>query len=147
MKKKPTQTKESNPKEAIGSDKLPLHLFPMTARAWGCIGILEGMLKYGRNNFRKLGVRSSTYYSSVNRHMDLWFEGQDCDPKTKIHHLANAIAGIAILIEAIEAGNLNDDRNFPGGYVEGKMKLEAQVPFLKKLFAKVNPKHYTIEDK
>jgi hypothetical protein len=146
MKKKVSVMKASNPKEAFGSDKLPLHLFPMTARAWGCIGLLEGALKYGRNNFRKLGVRSSTYYSSVGRHMDLWFEGQDHDPVTQIHHLANAIAGIAILIEAIEAGNLNDDRNFPGGYIEGKARLEAKIPFLKRLFAKENPKHYTIGD-
>ena len=34
--------KPTNPKDAIGSDKLPLHLWPSTATALGCLGLLDG---------------------------------------------------------------------------------------------------------
>ena len=50
-------TKPTNPKDAVGSDKLPLHLWPTTATVVGALGLLDGALKYGRSNFRAVGVR------------------------------------------------------------------------------------------
>ena len=47
--------KPSNPKDMIGSNKLPLHLWPNTATAMGSLGFLNGALKYGRANFREIG--------------------------------------------------------------------------------------------
>lgn len=140
------ETKLTNPKDIIGSSKLPLHLFPPTARAYGAIAFSEGALKYGRNNFREAGVRASVYYDALGRHMDAWLEGQDCDPVTKVPHLANAIACIAILIEAVELGNLQDDRNFPGGYFECKEKMSPILAHLKELFKKETPRHFLIGD-
>ena len=49
------ELKETNPKDAIGSQKLPLHLWPTTATAMGCLGLLDGALKYGRANWRVSG--------------------------------------------------------------------------------------------
>lgn len=141
------ETKPSNPKDIIGSTKLPLHLFPMTARAYGCIGLSEGALKYGRNNFRVLGVKASIYYDALNRHMDSWFEGEDCDPITGVPHLANAMACLAIIIDAHEKGVLTDDRNYPGGYSHCKEDMTKRLARLKEVFANENPKHYTIGDK
>lgn len=48
-------SKETNPKDQLGSLKLPLHLWPMSATAFGCIGLANGMLKYGRSNWRHAG--------------------------------------------------------------------------------------------
>lgn len=45
--------KSTNPKDIIGSDKLPLHLVPFSAIAYECLAYLEGALKYGRANWRK----------------------------------------------------------------------------------------------
>lgn len=140
------ETKPTNPKDIIGSSKLPLHLFPPTARAYGAIAFSEGALKYGRNNFREAGVKASIYYDALGRHMDAWFEGQDCDPVTKVPHLANAIACVAILIEAVELGNLQDDRNFPGGYFDCKEKMSPILAHLKELFKRETPRHFLIGD-
>jgi hypothetical protein len=141
---KPEQdTKPTNPKDAIGSDKLPLHLWPTTATAMGCLGMLNGMLKYGRSNFRVVGVRSSIYYDAARRHIDAWFEGEDCDPEDGVPHLSAALSCLAIIIDAEAAGKLNDDRMTPGGYRKLMEKLTPHVARLKKHHAGRTPKHHT----
>jgi hypothetical protein len=138
--------KPSNPKDAIGSDKLPLHLWPATATAMGCIGFLNGMLKYGRANFRAIGIRASIYIDAAKRHLDAWFEGEECDPDDGVPHLAAALACIGIVVDAIAADKLNDDRNVRGGYRRLVGQLTPHVARLKALHAGKNPKHYTIAD-
>lgn len=139
--------KNTNPKDIIGSDKLPLHLFPMTAVIYGAIALLDGALKYGRSNWRKAGVRASIYYDACLRHLSRWFEGEDLDPDSGIHHLAHAIACITILIDAFEANNLKDDRMFPVSYEKTFKKMGKYVKILKKRHKGKNPKHWTIKDK
>jgi hypothetical protein len=138
--------KLTNPKDLVGSDKLPLHLWPETATAMGCLGCLDGMLKYGRANWRHAGVRASIYVDAVHRHMNKWFEGEVLDPDSGIPHLSHAIACIAIIIDSEAAGKLNDDRNTPGGYAKLIGEITPHVKRLKELHAKRNPKHYTIKD-
>lgn len=138
--------KPSNPKDMIGSGKLPIHLWPNTATAMGCIGFLNGMLKYGRSNFRIHGIRASIYYDAAKRHLDAWFEGEETDPDDGVPHLAAALACIAIIVDAQAAGKFNDDRAVAGGYRALVERLTPQVAFLKKLHAAKDPKHYTIAD-
>jgi hypothetical protein len=138
--------KPSNPKDMIGSDKLPLHLWPATATAMGCIGFLNGLLKYGRANFRVHGIRASIYIDAAKRHLDAWFEGEECDPDDEVPHLAAALACIGIVVDALAAGKLNDDRNVRGGYRKLVGELTPHVARLKKLHAGKDPKHYTIAD-
>lgn len=137
----PKGEKPTNPKDIVGSDKLPLHLWPATATAMGCLGMLEGALKYGRNNFRVLGVKSSIYVSACKRHLDAWFEGEDFTPEG-LPHLANALACLAIIVDAQAAGTLIDDRQYPGGYAELKEQLTPLVANLRKEFADKDPVHY-----
>jgi hypothetical protein len=141
----PTE-KLTNPKDIVGSNKLPLHLFPLTAVAAGCLAFLEGVLKYGRSNFRVVGVRSSIYYDAARRHLDSWFEGEDIDPESGIDHLGKALACIAVLIDAKAAGKLNDDRMVRGGYAEHVARLTPLVAELKARHADKSPTHYTIAD-
>ena len=103
-------TKPTNPKDVAASSRLDLSLFPLSARAYGALAMVEGDQKYGGYNYREMGVMTSVYYAALNRHMDKWYNGEEADPKTRVPHLASAIACIAILIDAIEQGNLNDDR-------------------------------------
>jgi hypothetical protein len=138
--------KDSNPKDAIGSDKLPLHLWPATATALGCLGMLEGRNKYGRNNFRTIGVRATIYVDACKRHLDAWMEGEERSSDSGNHHLANALACLAIIVDAMAAGKLNDDRNYPGGYREWIEKLTPEVKRLKEVYKNKDPKHYTIQD-
>jgi hypothetical protein len=138
--------KPSNPKDMIGSDKLPLHLWPATATAMGCIGFLNGLLKYGRANFRVHGIRASIYIDAAKRHLDAWFEGEECDPDDGVPHLSAALACIGIVVDALAAGKLNDDRNVRGGYRKLVGELTPHVARLKKLHEGKDPKHYTIAD-
>ena len=141
-----SETKPTNPKDAIGSDKLPMHLWPTTATIYGVLGLLDGALKYGRSNFRAMGVRSSIYYDAARRHLDAWFEGEDLDQDSGLPHLGHALACIAILVESIEKGNLTDDRMYPGGFRSCVTKFTGQVKRLKEKYKGGEVKHYTIAD-
>jgi len=139
--------KLSNPKDIIGSDKLPLHLWPTTATAMGSIGLLEGAVKYGRLNWRHTGVRASIYIDACKRHLDAWMEGEETAPDGGVPHLANALACLAIIVDAQAAGKLTDDRNFAGdGYRKLVEHLTPHVARLKAMYAERKVKHYTIED-
>lgn len=138
-----TICKPTNPKDLIGSDKIPLHLWPSTATALGSLAMLDGALKYGRSNFRAIGVRASIYKDACDRHVARWFEGEDNDPDSGLPHLAHALACLAIIIDAQAAGKLNDDRMYEGGYENLLKELTPHVARLKQLHADRQPTHYT----
>jgi hypothetical protein len=138
--------KDTNPKDSIGSGKLPLHLWPASATALGSLGLLEGMKKYGRSNWREAGVRATIYIDAIQRHLFAYAEGEDQDPDSGLSHLAHALAGIAILVDAGAAGKLTDDRAYPGGYRQFVDGLTPHVKRLKELHGDKSPHHYTIED-
>lgn len=139
------ETKPTNPKDAIGSNKLPLHLWPETATAMGCLGFLEGACKYGRANFRAIGVRASIYVDAAKRHLNAWFEGEECAKDSGLPHLAHALACIAIIVDARAAGVLTDDRQYPGGYLKLVEELTPHVARLKEQYADRAPVHYTLQ--
>lgn len=140
------KTKGTNPKSIVGSNKLPLHLWPSTATAVGCLGFLDGMLKYGYANYRVSGVRASVYIAAALRHILAYLEGEECASDSKVPHLGHALACLAILVDAKAAGVLNDDRPYPGGYNKLVEELLLVVEYLKKSHADKNPRHYTIKD-
>jgi hypothetical protein len=140
-------TKPTNPKDAIGTNKLPLHLWPTTASALGCVALAEGMLKYGRTNWREAGVRASIYVDAAKRHLDAWFEGEQVAPDSGVPHLGNALACIAIIVDAQAAGKLIDDRAYNGaGYRALVEELTPIVAQLRAQHADKSPRHYTIAD-
>lgn len=134
-----------NPKDLIGSGKVPLHLWPTTATAAGSIALLNGALKYGRSNWRAIGVRASIYVDACQRHLMAWFEGNECDEEG-VPHLSAALACLAILVDCQAAGKLRDDRQFPGGHSEFMDEMTKKVAHLKALHESKSPKHYTIKD-
>lgn len=140
------ETKPTNPKDIIGSGKLPIGLVPDTLLAEAAMAFLEGACKYGRYNWRIAGVRSSIYREAMQRHMIKWWNGEDRDPKTRVKHLASVIACAGILLDAELCGKLTDDR--PPRAPLGKHIDDADemVKHLKELFKDHNPKQYTIED-
>lgn len=140
-------TKETNPKDAIGSGKLPLELVPESAICEESLAFLEGALKYGRFNWRIGGVRASIYKAAFLRHMAKWWNGSNTDPLTRVTHLGNARACLGILIDAEWSGMLTDDRPpaQPGieAHIDGLVDV---VTHLKELFKAHTPKQYTISD-
>ena len=115
-----------NPKDAIGVTKASLSLFPDTARMLGALAFAEGAAKYGRYNWRIAGVRASVYVDALNRHMSLWFNGEERDGDTGLSHLASALACVAILIDAQAVGKLKDDRP-PRAPVRGVLDMAAAM--------------------
>lgn len=138
--------KPTNPKDAIGSGKLPVHLWPETASIMGAMALLDGMLKYGRSNWREAGVRASIYVDALRRHVGAWFEGEDNDPDSGLPHLSHALACLAIIVDAQAAGTMTDDRQYPGAYRVLINALTRHVDRLKARHADKAPKHWTIAD-
>lgn len=140
-------SKPSNPKDMVGSNKIPYHLWPNTATALGSLACLEGNLKYGRTNWRAAGVKASIYYDACIRHLNAWFdEGEEEDPDSGLPHLAHALACIAIIVDAKAAGKLTDDRLIRGGYRRFIDAITPHVKRLKEKHADKNPRHFYIQD-
>lgn len=139
---KPTK---KNPKDLLASLKVPLHLWSASASARGAVGLLEGCLKYGRNNFRENPVHASVYVSAVLRHIKDWFEGNDLTPDSGNDHIGLALANLAIICEAQMCGTLIDDRNYKGsrGYQRLMKTLEGTCAQLYLKYGKRNPRHYS----
>ncbi len=136
------ETKETNPKDGAATTRLDLSLFPPSARIYGALAMTEGDLKYGGYNWRVAGVKASVYVAACARHLEKWWDGQDSDPVTHVPHLANAIACLAILVDAIEAAKLTDDRPPKGNAAAVLTECETIVKHLQGLFPN-RAKRYT----
>jgi len=139
-------TKLTNPKDAIGSKKLPLHLVPDTLSIMACPSFLEGALKYGQFNWRIFGVRLSIYISALERHLKKYKNGEDRDPKTLVHHLSSVIACAAIILDAEACKMLKDDRppHHPTSeLIDGMME---HIAYLKDMYKDQHPHQNTHED-
>lgn len=105
-----SRVKESNPKDAIGTLKPGRSNVPRTVLAELDVAMLEGAVKYGRHNYREIGVRASIYVDAADRHIDKFWEGQDIDPDSGLHHITKAIASLTVLRDAIIQDKCIDDR-------------------------------------
>ena len=93
--------------------KVPLFsVIPMRVLAGPALGMLEGALKYGRHNYRQVGVLASVYVDACMRHVAQFWEGEDLDPDSKagLHHLDKAICSLMVLRDGMIKGNWVDDR-------------------------------------
>lgn len=111
-----SNVKESNPKDAVGTRKVPFSTIPSGPIAELGLAMLEGARKYGRHNYRAIGVRTSVYYDAVLRHLTAFWEGQDVDPDSGVAHITKAIACLVVLRDSQLMENVVDDR--PPSYPE-----------------------------
>lgn len=89
---------------------MPFSTIPAPVVAELGLAMMEGARKYGRHNYRVSGVRASVYFDAAMRHLFAWWEGQDIDPASGIHHLAKAMACFAVVRDSEMQGNWVDDR-------------------------------------
>lgn len=123
-------SKETNPKEAYGDRKPPFSCLPVPPLLEAGLGMLEGHLKgYRRHNYRVSGVRVSTYYDAVLRHLTAFWEGEDIDSDSGLPHLAKAICCLLVLRDAQMLGKAKDDR--PPAYPSGWQ--EKLIPYVESL--------------
>jgi hypothetical protein len=127
---KPKEFKDSNPKDSVGCTKPPLHCIPAHVLFEVGMGMFEGGWKYREANYRVIGVRASIYYDAAMRHLIAWWEGEDIDPASKIHHISKVMSCLAVLRDCqMQAENgsgvsYKDDR--PPKSVVPMAKLETQ---------------------
>lgn len=136
--------KPTNPKDAVGIRKAPLSVVPMNVIAEVGLAMLEGAAKYGRHNYRGVGVRASVYFDGTMRHMIDWWEGVDLDPDSGVHHVTKAIAGLVVLRDAMLQNKCEDDR--PPRSNEFYPAMNARAGEILDQHAGKNPHHYTIAD-
>jgi len=122
-------TKPSNPKDTIGILKVPTSTVPAPVVKELGLALLEGACKYGRHNYRIIGVLSSVYYDAANRHLDAWWEGEDTDPDSGLSHITKAIASLTVLRDAMIQNQLTDDRppKSPDGWMEDLNKKAEEI--------------------
>lgn len=111
------KTKPTNPKQALGIKKVPTHVIPSGVLLEMGLAMMEGGRKYGSHNYRALGARHSTYNDAIERHRIAWWEGEDTDKDSGLHHLVKIIGCCLVMRDSILMGNDVDDRplRYPNG--------------------------------
>ncbi len=99
-----------NPKDILGMTKVSLSKVPTAAIIYEALAMADGAAKYGPFNWRKNKVIASIYVDACMRHLSSWFDGEEIASDSLVHHLGHARACLGILIDALETGNLDDDR-------------------------------------
>lgn len=103
-------TDTTNPKDAIGSAKPDLSLVTAAMLEAVAAALKNGAVRYGRGNWRSTPVRGLVYTAAALRHIKAWEDGEDFAADSGVHHLAHALASLAIIVDAGRAGTFIDDR-------------------------------------
>lgn len=107
-----------NPKDEIGRSKpriasvVPPASIIHEARAmeFGAFHAGKDGNGYGPFNWREQPVTLSVYLDAIERHLLAFIDGENEASDSKVHHLAHVKAGCGIILDALETGNLVDDR-------------------------------------
>lgn len=138
--------KDTNPKDAVGTKKVPFSVISWPVIAEVGLAMLEGGRKYGRHNYRDAGVRGSVYFDATFRHLTAWWEGEDIDPDSGLNHITKAIAGLTVLRDSMIKENWVDDRppKVKFGWVQKLNELAAKIidkyPNAKEPYTELNKK-------
>lgn len=150
--------KDTNPKDALGIKKAPLHCIPCGPLYELGLAMMEGGRKYGTHNYRAVGVRASVYYDAIMRHLTQWWEGQDVDFDSGLHPLIKIAASCVVMRDGMLMDNYIDDR--PIRYPSGKLNMpelnkkagdiiekypDCVAPYLEKSTEFVCPEGWVIE--
>ncbi len=105
-----TVEQSTNPKDAIGRAKVDLSLIPAPALMHEAAAFMDGAEKYGPYNWRDNSVAAMVYVAASMRHINQWVSGETAASDSLVHHLGHARACLGIILDAIAAGKLVDDR-------------------------------------
>lgn len=121
-------SKDTNPKDALGVLKARWFSFiPLQVLIGVGLAFYEGARKYAKFNWRIAGVKASVYVdAAVNGHIMRWYEGEDIDDISGVHHIDKAIASLMIMRDSMLQGNFVDDRP-PRAVNIGKLLEEGEA--------------------
>lgn len=103
-------TNGMNPKDIYGLAKVPLSLNGVPAKILMAIGKKIGAIKYGEYNYRVAKVQSRIYLEALQRHTDLFLDGEDFDRDTGYPHICFILACADIVADAWTNGFFIDTR-------------------------------------
>lgn len=137
-------TKDTNPKDAIGSRKWRTLCFvPSVVLFELGAALLEGAKKYGPFNWRTAGVRSSIYVDAAIGHILQYWEGEDIDPDSGLSHITKAIASLVVLRDSMIQENHVDDRPPSSDLDAFRDRMQGTVD---EIFERYSPKAEIEED-
>jgi hypothetical protein len=88
----------------------PFHILPWRVVLETALGMMEGGRKYGRHNYRSMGVRATVYYDATTRHLADFISGTAVDKDSGLSHLTKALSSSQVLLDSMIMGNWVDDR-------------------------------------
>jgi len=91
-----------------------IFLVPPAAIIHEAKAMMDGAQKYGPYNWRENSVAASVYIAAAMRHIYSWLDGEELAEDSECHHLGHARACLGLLLDALETGNLVDDRPIKG---------------------------------
>lgn len=94
------------------SDKPDLSLIPRSFLDEVAKALMFGEKKYSRYNYRE-GFQASRLVGAALRHITAWMWVEDLDPESGLNHLAHAGASLAMLIDNLSIGKIEDNRPRP----------------------------------
>ena len=111
-----------NPKDAAGSKKVAFRYILWAPLILVMRALKNGAQKYGPFNWRT-GPKISrvTYVEAAIRHLAADLDGETIDPESgelRTPHIAAAIAGLMVALDAESVGQLEDDRGTPGNVAD-----------------------------
>jgi Domain of unknown function (DUF5664) len=105
---------QTNPKDILGVKKPRLSLVPPAGLIYASLAMANGADKYGPYNWREKKVQAMIYLEAAMRHILSYQDGESNAQDSGAPHLGHAIACLLIIIDALETGNLIDNRPKPG---------------------------------
>ncbi len=101
----------TNPKDLLGIKKPRLSLVSPIGNLYEALAMQDGAGKYGPYNWRSgKKIQLMIYVDACKRHLDSFVDGEELTRDSKVPNLGAAKACIGIIIDALETGNLLDDR-------------------------------------
>lgn len=109
------------------SNKPPLHLIPSEILVEISEIFAFGAEKYGENNWRDDGGSTGfgRTYSSIQRHLNSFWQGEDIDPESGKSHLIHALTQLIILrMHQREHPEMDDRYNITRGRVTALQNID-----------------------
>lgn len=122
-----SQDDEVNPKTLMGARRVDISLLPAAGIIHGAHAMMDGAAKYNPYNWREKKVPARTYVSAAMRHLMDYLDGEEAATDSGVHHLGHVIGCCAIILDALETGNLIDDRPNKGSAAAILSRLEAAL--------------------
>jgi hypothetical protein len=95
-------------------DLIPAEALHELAKAYS-----YGAVKYGDRNWEKRpGLKRTRIFAAIMRHAWAWMQGEERDPESGLHHMAQVAWGALALIQYHKRAYDNDDR--PLWYYENR---------------------------